>query len=179
MRRALFALTVIMGACATLSVGTYLQPGANIASHQTFTWGHPDDIPTGDPRLDNNTVFQHLMRTAIERELTSRGYREVTQNADIHVHYHATVQQKTMVHRTDAAQGYRDYDEQIVQYEEGTLVIDLADVRTKQLLWRGWATDVVGGFLGKQADMERHVDKAVKGVFAGFPNAEAGPVTGR
>jgi hypothetical protein len=57
-------------------------------------------------------------------------------------------------------------------YQEGTLVIDIYDAKTKQLLWRGSA----GGTLSdKAAKNENKLDKAVAKMFKDFPPSSTKP----
>jgi hypothetical protein len=56
-----------------------------------------------------------------------------------------------------------------VQYEAGTLVIDVIDARTNKLLWRGWAQRAVGGMLANQDTMSRQINEAVARMFEQFP----------
>jgi hypothetical protein len=56
-----------------------------------------------------------------------------------------------------------------MQYEAGTLVIDVLDARTNRLIWRGWAQDAVKGMLTNQDTMARQINEAVARMFAQFP----------
>jgi hypothetical protein len=51
-------------------------------------------------------------------------------------------------------------------YKVGTLVIDLYDVKTKQLIWRGRAQDTVSD---KATQTEKNLDKGVAKMFKAFP----------
>ncbi|HEY4051177.1 MAG TPA: DUF4136 domain-containing protein [Acidobacteriaceae bacterium] len=51
-------------------------------------------------------------------------------------------------------------------YEEGTLVIDMYDAKTKQLLWRGSAEGTLSDKAGKN---EQKLEKAVAKMFKDFP----------
>jgi hypothetical protein len=64
--------------------------------------------------------------------------------------------------------GFRDGSINISEqdYQAGTLVIDMYDAKTKQLLWRGTA----GGTLSDKADKnEKKLEKAVAKMFKDFP----------
>ena len=51
-------------------------------------------------------------------------------------------------------------------YKEGTLVVDLYDAKTKQLIWRGSAEDTVSNDAAKN---EKNLDKSVVKMFKKFP----------
>jgi hypothetical protein len=51
------------------------------------------------------------------------------------------------------------------QYLEGTLLMDLVDPNTMQLIWRASATDTIRDFRTR----DKNVDAAVKKIFGKFP----------
>jgi hypothetical protein len=56
----------------------------------------------------------------------------------------------------------------VTYYEEGTLLIDFVDTSTKELVWRGVATKI----LGHASDPEKiqaEIDKIVDKTLAGYP----------
>jgi hypothetical protein len=56
-----------------------------------------------------------------------------------------------------------------VQYEAGTLVIDVIDARTNRPIWRGWAQSAVKGMLANQDTMARQINEAVARMFSECP----------
>jgi hypothetical protein len=64
--------------------------------------------------------------------------------------------------------GFQDGSINITEqdYQEGTLVIDMYDAKTKQLLWRSSAE---GTLSDKAAKNENKLDKAVAKMFKDFP----------
>ena len=59
-------------------------------------------------------------------------------------------------------------------YEAGTLLIDLVDARTQQLVWRGWAEAVFDDVIDNQRLMEVMVDDTVKRIFRRLPRPSNG-----
>jgi hypothetical protein len=51
-------------------------------------------------------------------------------------------------------------------YKDGTLVVDLYDGKTKQLIWRGSAEDMLSD---KAENNEKNLDKGVARMFKSFP----------
>jgi hypothetical protein len=51
-------------------------------------------------------------------------------------------------------------------YKEGTLVVDLYDANSKQLIWRASAEDTLSD---KASKNEKNLDKGVAKMFKGFP----------
>jgi hypothetical protein len=161
-------LSAAIAACAPLSVSSYIHPAADFSRYQTYDWGARDALPTGDPRLDNNPFFDSQVRASVERELAGKGYRRVPERPDLILHYHASVQQKVDVYRVDAEAGYGS-ESAALQYEEGTLVIDVADATSRQIIWRGWGQSDVEGVINDQSRMEKRVAEVVQKILARLP----------
>jgi hypothetical protein len=49
----------------------------------------------------------------------------------------------------------------VVDYELGTLVIDIVDAKTQKVVWRGWAQDAMNGIIDNQDRLEKQVDEGV------------------
>ena len=62
--------------------------------------------------------------------------------------------------------GFADATTYVEHYTEGTLVVDMFDTKTKKLIWRGSASDVLSG---KPEKDEKKLDKAVSKMFERFP----------
>jgi hypothetical protein len=171
--RRLGGLTLIMlaGGCATLAVGANYDPGLALGSMRSFAFEQQDALPTGDARLDANPFFDARVRAAVEFELAGKGLLRATGQPDLLVHYHATTARRLEVIRADEGRGYADATGESVsrEYEEGTLVIDVVDARTKRVIWRGWARQDLADMLNNPRAMDAYVQKAVRAMFARFP----------
>jgi hypothetical protein len=163
----------LLSACATVHVGADFTPGVRLDQYRTFDWGGGDTLPVGDPRLDNNPFFDSRVRAAVELELAALGLARVTTSPDLLVHYHASVRQRVDVIRADEGRGYsspRDgRSEQVLEYEEGTLIVDVAEPKAKAILWRGWAQTDVGGLLENPREMEKRIRESVRLMMLKFP----------
>ncbi|HUP51717.1 MAG TPA: DUF4136 domain-containing protein [Longimicrobiales bacterium] len=58
---------------------------------------------------------------------------------------------------------------QVLQYEEATFLVDLADARTKEIVWRGWARLDLGRALSDPDAMRDQIDEAIRKMFESFP----------
>jgi hypothetical protein len=147
-----------------MMVSSHVERGLDFSAYRTFDWGPADALPTGDPRLDKDPYFQDHMQGAVERQLAARGFeRAATPDAaDLLIHYHAHISQRIDVSR-DSEYGYT-YDSafSIVEYEAGTLVLDVVDTRTQRVIWRGWAQDRVESMLENRDTMAVKIDEAVR-----------------
>lgn len=169
---ALFAVA-LLGACATVHAGADFDPNVRLDQYRTFDWGGGDSIPIGDPRLDQNPFFDSRVRAAVELELAARGLKRVTTSPDLLVHYHASVRQRVDVIRADEGRGYsspRDgKSDMVIEYEEGTLIVDVAEPKAKAILWRGWSQTDVGGLIENPREMEKRVRESVRLMMKKFP----------
>jgi hypothetical protein len=154
-----------------MSVSSHLERGADFSQFRTWDWGAADALPTGDPRLDNNSLFKDRLEGALEKALAGRRLHRAAPGAaaDILVHYHAAVNQRFQVNESEGNCVGADCRPGVIEYEQGTLVIDMMDAKTNKLLWRGWAQDSVQGVIDNQDRMDRKVDEAVTKMMAQLP----------
>jgi len=170
---AVLVATVLSVGCATMSVSSHVEQGLDVSRYHTFQWGPADALPTGDPRLDKNPFFQDHMMGAVEKQLAALGYEQATTAPpDLLVHYHANISNRIDVNRIDHTYGYCydvDCSTRVIQYEAGTLVIDVVDAQSQRVVWRGWAQTDVEGVIGHPDRLTRMINQAVKRMLAGFP----------
>ncbi len=170
----LVSLTVAVASCGvTVRGGADYRPDLDLAPYRTFSWGEPDELPTGDPRLDHNPFFVDRLHEAIENELSAHGIRRVESNADLLVHHHASVRDRVQVYDLDRSAGYDGGDHrpaaEVFQYEEGTFLVDIAERSSREIVWRGWAQADVESALADPDRMRDLVAAAVAKMFEGFP----------
>jgi hypothetical protein len=164
------AISALAG-CATMTAGSHVQRGLDFSRYHTFDWGTPDELPTGDPRLDRDAFFQDHVLGAIEKGLGRRGL-EMSSSPDLRIHYHASITQRLNVGDVDRGRGYcaqQACTPEVSNYEAGTLVLDIVDARTNHVIWRGWAQDVLGNMLEDRGVMEKKIDEAVTRILAQLP----------
>ena len=163
-----------LGACAPLRVSSHVDTRADFSRFKTFDWGPADALPAGDPRLDANGFFKDHMQGAVEREMVLKGYEHAREGStpDVRIHFHAVIRERLNVSALDVRQGYcsgADCNAGVSEFEEGTLIVDVMDARTNQLIWRGWAQDSVGNTLENQDKLANRIDRSVKGLMGTLP----------
>ena len=170
---ALPVLTLAVTGCATMLVSSHVQRNVDFAQYRTYDWGPPDALPTGDPRLDDNPFFNDHMQGAVEKQLAARGLLLSSAGTpDLLIHYHASVNRRIDVDRVDREYGYcygEDCVGGVVEYEAGTLILDVVDRRTNRVVWRGWAQDSFDGVIDNSDRLERVITRAVAQMLARFP----------
>lgn len=166
-------VTLASGCGVSIRAGADYTPGIDLARYDSFSWGEPDELPTGDPRLDHNPFFEDRLHRAIEDELSWRGIGFSATGADLLVHHHVSVNNRVQVYDTDQMAGYSSTDypagPEVFEYEEGTFLVDIADAETKEILWRGWAVADVDAALVDPDQMTELLKESVKKMFEEFP----------
>ena len=163
----LLTAVVTAAGCASVTASAHVERGINFAAYETYDWGPPDNLPVGDPRLDNNSMFKDYLMGAIEKRMSAKGYARATTAApDLLLHYHANVAQKVDVYQTDSQYGYNygtgaAYESKMVEYEQGTIVLDLVDAKTNRVVWRGWSQGTMNGVIDNQDLLQKRVDEGV------------------
>lgn len=172
------ALPVLLAASAcamAITAGADYAPTVDFDRYSTFSFDEPDDRPVGDPRLENNPFFEDRLHAAIAAELADADIREGASGPALIVHHHATVRNRVDVYEADVRAGYTtpDYGEgtQVVQYEEGTILVDIADAETRDVIWRGWAQFDIGRAIADPDVMAQSIEEAIRRMFRSFPPA--------
>jgi len=140
-----------LSACATVQVRTAAAPGTQFSSLHSFIvmatpqhdrGGEGDQFNNIDPMLQNS-ITGRALRNDIVSNFQERGYVIDSAKPDFAVAAYATARQKLNV--TDYNYGYPYWrhgwwgpvEPAITEYTEGTVVVDVINPTTKDLLWRG------------------------------------------
>ena len=183
------AIALIFSACSTVQVESEYDKQANFAALRTFRWVEAPPVAVGDPRIDDS-VLQARVQAAVNRELEAKGLRRMDSGAvDLLVNYYVNVEEKMTGQNLNDKYGYTQgtgwtqgarqgwswglgaYDAPsvpVTYYEEGSVIIDMIDPRTKRLIWRGSARTVVD--LDSDDETRRaRLNDAIQRVLAEFP----------
>jgi hypothetical protein len=161
-----------LAACATINVGADFSPSTNFQSFSTYAWEVQDDLPTGDPRLDKNPFFDARWHEAVDHQLAVKGMRRGTDAPDLLVHYHASVRDRIDIRQIDEPRDYQGATETFV-YQEGTILLDIADARSKRVIWRGWAQADLADLLIEPESMALRLADIARRMFERFPRVDS------
>jgi Domain of unknown function (DUF4136) len=172
-------------ACNPVTVRTTTAPDAHLANLRTFTIATPRAkkanavSDSNDPMLANS-ISNQALRQDLAADFQSKGYTLTTASPSFAVAYYASAQQKLDVTDWDYGYSYWGYHrfwhgygypyETIQQYTEGTVVVDVIDPATKELLWRGQGKAAVSK---DPAAYTAELAKTVRAIVAKFPAAGA------
>jgi hypothetical protein len=160
--------------CAT-SIRVDFDPQEDFASYRTWAWlPRSWEVAASKSRIDPE--LDALLRGAIERELAARGFEQAADTPpDFLVTYHLRLRRELVrVIETPAMQTLANphreggYEVQaskpmLYPYELGTLVLDVAEARERQLVWRGIGTRRV------RTSFKRRAEAVVAEIFEAFP----------
>jgi hypothetical protein len=155
-----FSLLAIVVATPVLAAKPQIQwnTSYDFSTIKTFQWqDHSgDSLKQSDPFLHG-----HLMN-AIEYQLGASGLTEVTENPDVFVNYTASTQKDVRLESDAYGYSFGGYGyswgrwgygygypagavsttTRVVEVERGTLVVDIWDASSKELIWRGTASEI-------------------------------------
>ena len=171
--RAVFVLVGMMlllgGKLSAQQVKTDYDRGANFAQCKTYSWEH---VKTQDP-LDVDRI-----KNAVNAALAAKGWSQVNSGGDVSiVAMEITRNQQTLNTfyngfgggwgwRRFGGGGFSEATTTTDTYKVGTVVVDLFDAKTKQLIWRGAASDTLSNNSDKNI---KNLDKGVEKMFKQFP----------
>jgi hypothetical protein len=126
---------------------------------KTFAWQDPTA-----PSLAQSNPFMHkFIQDEIEKRLAAAGLMKAGTGAapDVIVTYHGSVQNQVQLQSDSFGYGFGGYGTpgwgmygygaagpvstttRVVNYQEGTLVVDIVDPMKKELVWRGSTTPIL------------------------------------
>ncbi len=177
-------LIAAIGGCSTVTVQSAYDRSVSFSGFKTYGWIPYPLKKTGDPRIDNNSTLALRIRNAVESQMAAKGVTKKSPGIpDFLVGYHVTLKKKTTTKELNAVYTVLDtssfrtrlrYSPSSTQqtyayeYEEGTLILDIIDPKTRKLLWRGSAKGEVDFSASREAKQER-VNEAVERILEQFP----------
>lgn len=172
------AMAVAAAGCSTLSVKHDYDQYADFSSYRSFAWIQQPTTTTGtgdaQTAREVNTLLDQRIKRAVNVVLMEKGMQLKTDSPDMLLAYHTGVQNKVDV--TDWGYSYPGYgagwyggrDVSVYNYEEGTLIIDMIDAKTKQLVFRASGTDVLDENPTPE-QIEKKINDVVKQMLAAYP----------
>lgn len=173
-------LALFLSACVVTSgiknTSAIVAPGANTKLYRTYNWYQP--APTAAAAYDKGykpALNEHILE-AVEAELKRRGYTKVTNNPDVLVAYDVSVSVPIEKDKPEnfapgfgysyaymsgyrynygdaGLPGYRAVD----LFKSGTLIIDMINPATDQLVWRGWTEGALENFNPSAGNVQQEV----------------------
>ena len=170
-QRVLFVLMGMMlllaGKLSAGQVKTDYDRNANFGQYKTYSW---EQVKTQNP-LDVDRI-----KNAVNAALAAKGWTQADSGGDVCiVAMEMTHNQQTLNTFYDGFgggwrwRGFGGMGEATTTtetYKVGTVIVDLFDAKTKELVWRGNASDTLSNNSNKNI---QNLDKDVKKMFKQFP----------
>lgn len=147
--------------CSSMKVRTDYDRTVNFRRYRSYDW-----LPTGKTTV--SSMNDRRIKQAVNVGLLSKGL-QINQDApDIFVTYHTGQQNPVPAAQEGYTYGAWGNSYSNYNYGQGTLILDLIDARTNELIWRGTATDSVDPNW-KPEKIEEIINKAVKELLKEYP----------
>lgn len=175
---------IFLSGCSSLSVNYDYNQQVDFKKYKTFNWlPFPKDMPTDEL---NRARFV----TAVEDNLATKGFHQNSSNPDFIIATHFGTEKKVDItnwgysyapnsyyqgygYRHPGSYGYAGgYAStggvSVYEYEQGTLILDFVDPKSKQLIWRATAKAIVSPASTPEKQTDR-IKNAVQEILKNFP----------
>ena len=171
----LLMTTLLFVGCSTLEVSVDYDDSYDFKSAKTFAIVKNSEMP--EDTLTNDRIIN-----AIKNDLELKKYNQVAvEKADLIVVFYLKIKDKSQVSSSfSGGLGYRGYGRgygygggmmastHTYEYEEGTLIVDALNTKTKKIVWRAIGVKELNN-LETPAQRTEAVNKAVKKIMEKFP----------
>lgn len=156
------ALPVLVVACSSMNVRSDYDRTVDFRRYRSYDW-----LP-GPGGEAVTTMDDRRIKQAVNVNLLEKGL-QINQDApDLFVTYHTGQQNPVQVQQRGYTYGAWGGNVASNRHDVGTLIIDLIDARTNELIWRGTATDSVDPNW-KPEKIEQVINEAVKKLLKDYP----------
>jgi Domain of unknown function (DUF4136) len=160
-------LMVLLGSAFGQHIQTDFDHQANFSQYKTCSW---QEVKA------SNSLWGDRIKEAVNAQLGSKGWIQVDSGGNVVIVAIKTTQtERTLQTFYDGMgggwrwRGFGGFGESTTTeqgYKEGTLVVDMYDASTKQLIWRGSAEEMLSN---KAEKNEKNLDKGLAKMFKSFP----------
>jgi hypothetical protein len=159
-----------LGGCSTLTVDTDYKPGTDFSKYRTFAFKNVDDI--------RNAILADRIENALANQLAAKGLTRNDASPDLWVVPHPRLSKQTQINTYNTGWGYGwgwgwgggmgTTTSTVQEIPVGTLIVDLVDVKAKELVWRGTASDTLKETATPE-ERDKNLNAAMAKLFENFP----------
>lgn len=173
--------SLALASCGGVKVKTEREPGTDLTSLSTYSWFPDPKLLSLYPLIRSEELDGHI-RSVVDRELTTRGYRKSEDDpADFVVRYSASVSRKMGSISVREKPRYADQEDwgrwypggglssYGYDYKAGSLVIEIRRTGAETPSWRGVAEAALKEESTREERLER-LDGAIRKMFKDFPS---------
>jgi len=178
-------LSLVLSACSTVKVSTDYDQSADFTALKGFNW-LPESVKVEKENAYlNNRIMDVRITKAIDKQLVAQDFSFSTA-PDFYVNYSITSEKKTNIRTYDNYSGYgpswgwgvgyghrgmslnAHTETRIDEYQQGSLVVDVIDPTSLELIWRGIGSKRLPESTDA-AEMDKLVADVVKSILSKFP----------
>lgn len=182
--------TVTYSGCRRGNVHANKAKGKDFTAYRTYAWLPVEDTVGGRNVLDNEILLENI-RHEVNNQLQARGMVIDTRNPDVLLNAHTNFERRQEILTSPlysglslgypglfygpvhplypgwgwGNMGFLRYDVQQTYFTEGTIVVDMIDRSTNQLVWRGWSETRID----RPRRFERRLSRNIERIFNEFP----------
>jgi len=154
-------------AVSAQEVTTNAMPGTDFSKYHTYKW------VTIEGAKYPNQIVDAQIKQSVDAQLATKGLTKVDgDKADLYIGYQTSLAQQEQWNAYGMGGGYRWGGGMATATSStidiGTLVLDMYDPSTKQLVWTGRATKTMDSG-GNQQKKQKNLDNAMKKLLKNFP----------
>ena len=170
----LLCVVFLAAGCSSISVTTDFDSKIDFTRLSSYSWMPTPEQPSAEIQKEHsqNTLIEGRVERAVDTQLAAKGIRKTTQDPDMLVAFHTGVQDKVNVqswgYGYGRGWGARGADITTVNYQEGSLILDFIDPKTKKLIWRGVGKGVLPEKTTPEKS-EKNINNAVEKILAKYP----------
>ncbi len=156
-----FVVSLFVIGCSSVTITNDYDKETNFEAMKTFGWiTAAKNVVSADAQSAafQNQLMEKHFKNAVNEQLTAKGLTQDTGTPALYVAYHTATQQKTNVTDYGYGYGYGRWGTggiDVTQYTQGTIILDLIDAKSNQLVWRSVAT----GALASNPDPSKAPEK--------------------
>ena len=159
----IFVIATLTTGALAAKVSTDYDHSANFSGYKTYSW---TKVQTA------NSIWDERVKDAVDKQLAAKGWTQVPSGGDVSVVAVGTTQTEQQLNTYyngfggRRLGGFGNATTTVDQYKVGALVVDMFDAGSKNLIWRGAASDTLSGNPEKNT---KNLDKGVQKMFSHFP----------
>lgn len=173
------ASLLVLSGCSSISVNYDYDNNVNFQEFKTYSYAPiPENLQKTNAAQAqiHSGLLDTRIKSSIDMVMADRGLDNFKGGGDLLVVFHLGVADKLQV--TDYGYSYSPYyyrgayggrQIDVYQYQEGQLIIDLVDAKTKQLVWRGTGTKALSDSQQTPEQGQQKMDEAVWKIMESFP----------
>ena len=173
---------ILLPACAVgslvIKINTSQDQNARFDQYRSYNW-YPATAASASGGQRDYSMLQAHVKKAIAQEIGKKGLQQETDNPQLYLAYDVSLPKPAarpaqtypagfgyglawhMGHRYDYGHANIPNYHPVDTFAPGTILIDVIDANTRELIWRGWAEEVIENFNADYKTVANYVDDIV------------------